>query len=263
MKDDNHHNNIDIKDKYMIWFFAGGETRDNRFNVFTGSFIRLMKQIFENNFDFIRGIYFKSPMMNVIWALNHAQRPLVHPENNRITKAAFGQIIDTDFLNDNQLVITSSSSGSVIAAQTACYLARQNRNKIYLKNPFHLVLGASMISKNSELYRQLIQYKEEGTIGTIIFDEVQDEDDNSAGIGGSSRREAFSNAFGLMFPFFSGKFKRPSFLNTNPETGHIHRRRSQTVQKSIDYINVILIKHKLAGDHFMEKAVTVINSESI
>jgi hypothetical protein len=263
MKDDNHHNNIDIKDKYMIWFFAGGETRDNRFNVFTGSFIRLMKQIFENNFDFIRGIYFKSPMMNVIWALNHAQRPLVHPENNRITKAAFGQIIDADFLNDNQLVITSSSSGSVIAAQTACYLARQNRNKIYLKNPFHLVLGASMISKNSELYRQLIQYKEEGTIGTIIFDEVQDEDDNSAGIGGSSRREAFSNAFGLMFPFFSGKFKRPSFLNTNPETGHIHRRRSQTVQKSIDYINVILIKHKLAGDHFMEKAVTVINSESI
>ena len=25
-------------DKYKVWFFAGGETRDDRFNIFTGSY---------------------------------------------------------------------------------------------------------------------------------------------------------------------------------------------------------------------------------
>jgi hypothetical protein len=258
---DNYHNYSDIEKKYMIWFFAGGETRDNRFNIFTGSFIRLMKQILDENFEFIRGIYFKSPMMNVIWALNNAQRPISYPENNKMTRAAFRQIIATGYSPDIQLIITSSSSGSVIAAQTACYLALKNMNNIYFKKPFHLVLGASMISKHSELFSQLIQYQKKGTIGTIIYDEVQDEGDSTKGVGGLSRKEAFINAFGLMFPFFSRKFTGPSFLNTNPETGHIHRKRSKTVQKAIDYINVILIKHKLAGDHYMEKASIVIKSE--
>lgn len=40
------------------------------------------------------------------------------------------------------------------------------------------------------------------------------------------------------------------------------RRRSKTVQKAINYINVILIKNRLAGNHYMEKAVAVINEES-
>jgi hypothetical protein len=31
---------MEFKNRYMVWFFAGGETRDNRFNIFTGSFIR-------------------------------------------------------------------------------------------------------------------------------------------------------------------------------------------------------------------------------
>jgi hypothetical protein len=30
------HNFNDLKDKYMVWFFAGGETRDNRFNWYMG-----------------------------------------------------------------------------------------------------------------------------------------------------------------------------------------------------------------------------------
>jgi hypothetical protein len=247
----------------MIWFFAGGETTDNRFNIFTGSFIRLMKQILDDNFDFVRGIYFKAPMMNVLWALNNAQRPLSDPENNKITRAAFRQIIVSGYSRDIQLVITSSSTGSVVAAQTACYLAWKNRNNIYFNNPFHLVLGASMISRESELFNRLIQYQRKGTIGTIIYDDVQDEGDSTKGVGGSSRKEAFRNALGLMFPFFSRKFNGPSFLNTNAETGHIHRKRSKTVQKAIDYINVILIKHKLAGDHFLEKAVSVIEEENI
>lgn len=257
-----HHNISNIKNNYKIWFFAGGETRDNRFNVFTGSFIRLMKQILEDDFEFIRGIYYKSPMMNVIWALNNAQKPIVNPQNQKITTTAFRQIIAAGLSPETQLIITSSSSGSIIAAQTACYLAQKNRNNVYFNKPFHLVMGASMLSTGSELYRQLIHYQKEGTIGTILHDEIQDEGDSSAGIGGLTRWEAYINAFGLMFPFFSRKFNGPSFLNTHPEKGHIHRKRSKTVQKALDYINVILIKHNLAGEDYMKKAVVVVEEEN-
>lgn len=261
MELDKNHNDNNIKGRYKVWFFAGGETRDDRFNIFTGSFIRLMKKIMEDDFEFIKGIYFKSPMMNVIWALNNAQKPIANPENEKIFMAAFIQIINAGLSPETQLVITSSSSGSIVAAQTACYLAQKNRNNIYFRKPFHLVLGASMLSSRSDLFKQLIQYQKEGTIGIILHDEVQDEGDNSAGVGGTSRLEAYRNAFGLMFPFFSRKFKGPSFLNTDPETGHIHRRRSKTVQKAIDYINIILIEHRLAGDYYMEKAAAVLKNE--
>ena len=261
MELDKNQNDNNIKGRYKVWLFAGGETRDDRFNIFTGSFIRLMKKIMEDDFEFIKGIYFKSQMMNVLWALNNAQKPIANPENEKIFMAAFIQIINAGLSPEIQLVITSSSSGSIVAAQTACYLARKNRNNIYFRKPFHLVLGASMLSSRSDLFKQLIQYQKEGTIGIILHDEVQDEGDNSAGVCGTSRLEAYRNAFGLMFPFFSRKFKGPSFLNTDPETWHIHRRRSKTVQKAIDYINIILIEHRLAGDYYKGIAVAVLNNE--
>jgi hypothetical protein len=201
-------------------------------------------------------------MMNVIWALNNAQKPIVNYEGQRIAMAAFDQIIEAGLSPETQLIITSSSSGSIVAAQTACYMAKKNKNNIYFKKPFHLVLGASMISQRSELFMQLLSYQKEGTIGTIIHDEVQDYGDNSAGVGGISRLEAYSNALGIIFPYLSRKFKGPSFLNTNPETGHIHRKRSKTVQKAIDYINIILIKNRLAGDYNMEKAIAVLKCET-
>jgi len=260
MVSDNYRDSGNTEYKYKVWFFAGGETHDNRFNIFTKSFIMLMKKILDDDFNFIRGIYYKLPMMNVIWALNHAQKPVPNPEEEKIIITAFRQIIDSELTPDTQLVIISSSTGSIAAAQTACYLAQKNRNRAYFRQPFHLVLGASMLSPRSDLYKQLIQYQQEDAIGIILHDEVQDEGDSSTGVGGSSRLEAYRNAFGLMFPFFSGKYKRPSFLNTNPKTGHIHRRRSKTVQKAIDYINIILIQYKLAGDLYREKALTVIKN---
>ena len=127
MESDIYLNDNNLKRKYKVWFFAGGETRDDRFNIFTGSFIRLMKKILEDDFEFIRDIYYKSPMMNVIWALNNAQKPIVNPENKKIFIAAFRQIIDAGLSPETQLIITSSSSGSIVAAQTACYLAQKNR----------------------------------------------------------------------------------------------------------------------------------------
>ncbi len=247
------------EEKYKVWFFAGGESRDDKFNVFTGSFIRIMSKILRNDFELIKGIYFKAPMMNVIWALNNAQKPQSDPENQKITTAAFNQIVAAGLSPDTQLVITSSSSGSIVAAQTACYMAEKNRNNVYFSKPFHLVLGASMISTESGLFRQLLHYQKEGTIGTIIHEEIQDEGDNSAGVGGATRFEAYKNAFGIIFPWLSRRFKGPSFLNTHPVKGHIHRRRSQTVQKAIDYIDLILIRNRLAGEHYMKGAIEVLN----
>jgi len=242
------------ENKYKVWFFGGGEARDNKFNVFTGSFIRLMKEIMGDDFDFVRGIYFNSDMINVIWTLNNCQRPLKDPHNHRLIKAATGQIFSNGYNPDMQLALVASSTGSTLAAQTAIYLAEKNCDRLHFRKPIHLGLGSSIISKESELYKKLLEYQSKGSLGIIVFDDLLDKDDNSHGIGGTTRREAYSNAFGLMFPFFSRKFSGPSFLNTHPVKGHIHRRRSQTVQKAIDYIEVLLVKHRLAGDHFLQKA---------
>jgi len=248
--------------RYKVWFFGGGEMRDNKFNVFTGSFIRLMKEILGDDFDYIRGVYFNSNMINVIWTLNNCQRPLKDPFHNKLIRTATAQIFCDGYNPDMQLVLVASSTGSIVAAQVAVYLAEQNKTRLHFRKPIHLGLGSSVISKESELYNKLIDYQNKGSIGTIVFDDLLDKDDNSHGTGGKTRLEAYSNAFGLMFPFFSGKFSGPSFLNTHPVKGHIHRKRSQTVQKALDYIEALLVKHKLAGGDYSEKAVTVIKGAS-
>ena len=246
---------------YKVFFFAGAETIQNSYNRFTGSFIRLMTEIFHDDFSVISKINFRWPGMNVLWALNNAQKPVSDPENQKITNLAFKQITGALLSPDTQIIIISSSSGSVIAAQVACLLAQKNRKSEYCEKPFHLVLGASMVSPESELFLKLKDFQTEGSIGAILHDEVQDEGDTSVGVGGKSRFESYRNAFGLMFPFFSGRYKGPSFLNTNAETGHIHRKRSKTVQKAIDYVQIILIEHNLAGEFYKEKAISALNKE--
>jgi hypothetical protein len=247
----------------MVWFFAGGETtKDNKFNVFTTSFIRFMKQIMDKDFNYIKGIYFRMPMMNVIWALNHAQKPIDSHREKGIPVVAFLQILSSGFNSSTEVIIVSSSTGSICAAQTACYLAEKNRENCLAAKPFHLALGSSLISKKSKLFQRLESYQKEGLIGKIIYDDLQDEGDNIVGIGGATKREAWRNAFGLILPFFSRKFKGPSFLNTHPKKGHFHRRRSQTVRKALDFINVLLVQHNLAGNYYQEKARAVIEQES-
>jgi hypothetical protein len=250
------------RDNYKVWFFAGAETRDDRFNTFTGSFIRLMKEILEDDFDFIKGVFYNSNLANVIWALNNAQRPVFEPHRNKIILSAFRQMVTSGYNRNHQLIITSSSAGTIVAAQAACYLAAENRNRDYFSKPFHIVLGASMIADESDLYRQLLDHQKEGLIGKIVHDDIQDENDNSRGIGGLTRFEAYRNALGIAFPGISRRFSGPSFLNTHPEKGHIHRKRSMTVQKALDYIDIILVKHKLAGNHYMEKAAALLRENT-
>jgi hypothetical protein len=246
---------------YKIFFFAGAETGKNRFNIFTGSFIKLMADICHDDFIVISDINSRWPAINVLWALNNAQKPVSNPENQKIINSSFRQITGALLSPDTQIIIVSSSSGSVMAAQSACWLAEKNKKHEYFLKPFHLVLGATMIAPESDLFRQLINFQKEGALGIILHDEVQDEGDSSVGVGGLSRGEAYRNAFGLMFPIFSGRYNGPSFLNTNAETGHIHRKRSKTVQKAVDYIRIILIERKLAGDYYKERAVAVLNNE--
>ena len=243
-----------------VWFFAGAETRDDRFNEFTGSFIRMMSEIFGGDFDYIKGVFYNSNLSNVIWALNNAQRPLSDPGRNNITSGSLRQMVSNGYDRDAQLVIISSSSGTIVAAQLACYLAEQNRNRDYFSKPFHLALGASMIAPESQLYRQLLKHQEDGMIGTILHDEIQDEDDNVFGVGGATLFEAYRNALGIVFPFLSKRYKGPSFLNTHPVNGHIHRKRSTTVKKALDYIDIILVRHRLAGKYYSEKAAELLKS---
>jgi hypothetical protein len=244
--------------KYKVWFLAGAETRDDRFNKFTGSFIRLMKEILNEDFDYIKGVFFNSNLANVIWALNNAQKPILYPANDRIISGAFMQIISKGYDRDRQIIIISSSSGSIVAAQLSHFIASKNSKKTYFTEPFHLVLGSSMIASKSELYRNLIQFQNEGIIGTIVHDEIQDDDDNTRGIGGVTRFEAYRNALGVAFPYLSRRYRRPSFLNTHPVNGHIHRKRSMSLDKAIDYIDIILVRHKLAGQRNSEKALELL-----
>lgn len=249
------------KEECKVWFFPGADNWDTRFNKFTSSFINLMNQIFEDDFQFIKGIYYKSTMLNVIWALNNAQKPVSNPENEKLISEALNMIVSAGISPDTQLIITSSSSGTIVAAQTACYLAGKNRNNVYLHKPFHVILRASMLSEKSELFKQLVHYQKEGLIGKIIHEEVQFEGDTSFGVGGITKMEAYSNAFGLICPCLSKKYNGPSFLNTHPEKGHIHRKRSQMSNLAQEFIDIILIKYKLAGEYYRGRAESVLANE--
>jgi hypothetical protein len=120
-----------------------------------------------------------------------------------------------------------------------------------------------MIDSRSELYSRILSYQQEGLIGTILHDEIQDEGDNTHGVGGRTTYEAYRNALAVSFPFLSGRFNGPSFLNTHPENGHIHRRRSMTLKKALDYIEIILVRHRLAGDEYSEKAKELLREKGI
>ena len=111
------------------------------------------------------------PLQRIKWRIKwtyNSQKTFSNPENENIIKAAFRQITGNESLSESQLVIISSSTGSVVAAQTACYLAQKNLDKQYLTKPFHLVLGASMISSKSELHKTLLYYQQQGQIGVIM-----------------------------------------------------------------------------------------------
>jgi hypothetical protein len=249
--------------KHRVFFFAGGDHREGEGNAFTSNFIRYLSIIFGQEFSVIRDIYHTSPLMNVIWALNRAQEPVRFPEKNRIIATSVGQIIRDSGISRSELTLVSSSYGSVVAAQAACFLAGRQMREPFLAGPFHLALGASMVSVRSGLYGKLLHYQKNGIIGKILYDDLQDDGDNSTGIGGSNRLEAYVNGLGICFPYLSPRHRGPSFLNNDPVSGHLHRVRAQSIQKAEDFVHTILIHHRLGGEEAKRKAEELLRQSSL
>ncbi len=238
---------------HRFFFFAGGDYVEGEGNAFTANFIQYFSSILGQQFNVIKGIYKSPSLANVIWALNRAQKPVKHPERNRILASSMDQIVQDPQTAVSRLIIVSSSYGSVVAAQVACNLAERQLKENFLSQPFDIALGASMVSKESELYCKLLYYRDKGIIGTIIYDALQDEGDNSNAIGGTTKMEAFANGLGICFPILTRKFEGPSFLNNHPVNGHLHRVRAQTVQKAKDFVRTILVDYQLGGVEALKK----------
>lgn len=239
---------------HRIFFFAGGDFRQGKKNAFTANFIRYMTETLGRDFTLVEGIYHHQPLMNVLWALNHAQQPEKYPAGNRIIQSSCKQILADPQATVARLALVSSSYGSVVAAQVACQIAEWQLKENRLSGPFDLALGASMVSRESALYRKLLDYQQKEVIGTIIYDALQDDGDNSNGIGGTTRLEGYLNGLGICFPFLTWKFHGPSFLNQHPVSGHLHRVRSHSVQKAKDFLRTILIDYRLGGEEGRRKA---------
>ena len=248
---------------HRFFFFAGGDFKEGQRNAFTANFILYLSEVLGDRFSIIEGIYHHMPLMNVVWALNRAQEPLKAPLKNRIIASSVNQILTCPHTPDSKLTLVSSSYGSVVAAQAACYLAERELENKQLHQPFNLALGASMVSEQSGLYRKLKHYQQRGVIDKILLKELHDEGDNSNGLGGRTRLEAYSKGLGICFPFLTRKFSGPSFLNTDPVHGHLHRVRSHSIQKARDFIQTIMIDHELGGAENRKKALILLNSKAI
>jgi hypothetical protein len=245
---------------HRFFFFAGGDYQEGQGNAFTSNFIQYLSAILSHQFSIIGGIYQPSPLLNVVWALNRAQNPVRFPDRDPIISSSVQQILSCAQTPVSKVTLVSSSYGSVVAGQAACFLAEKQIREKILAKPFDLALGASMISEKSALFKRLLHYRDRGIIGTILYHELQDEGDNSKGIGGVSKWDAYTNALGICFPFLSVRHKGPSFLNNHPVKGHLHRVRAQSEQKARDFIQTILIDHQLGGHENKEKASRVLRS---
>lgn len=198
-----------------------------------------MSERYGEDFRIIQDIYSRYPFLNVVWALTHAQRPVYRAFKNRILTASCKQVLSVAPEENRSIYIVSSSYGSVVAAQTACCLAARIESGIFEPHPLHVALGASMVSKKSKLFKRLSDFHNKGIISNLVYDPLQDEGDNSTGIGGTTRIGAYLRGLGICFPFLSVTYKSPSFLNQHPQKGHLHRKRSQSEEKAVDFMRVM------------------------
>lgn len=246
---------------HQFYFFAGGDYKPGHGNAFTANFIRYLGLIMEHRFSVINGIYHPWPLVNVIWALNRAQEPEKKPHRNAIISRSVNQILSDPRSRKAEVTLLSSSYGSVVAAQTACCLAGLQLSENKLKLPFNVALGASIVNTESALYKNLLHYRDKGAIKTILYDDLQDEGDNSKGVGGRTSLEAYANGLGICFPMLSPVHSGPSFLSTHPVKGHLHRVRSHSIQKARDFVQTILIDHRMGGEEAMERAERLLEEE--
>jgi len=252
-----------------IWFFAGGTFANGRVNLFTRTFMDGMKKTYGDGFRVVEGIYHPWSFFNVLWALTWAQRPFRRPSHRPCMKRALQQLAGKPPSSDKAVtsirpaaILVGSSYGSVVAAQFGCYLAsliaesrctsQQNTlagtsinrqsatgHSSSLPSSLILLLGTTVLSVRSDLYLELEKYRQQGIIREIIYERLQDEGDNAAGLAGRSRVTAYMKALGIVFPWVTFRYKPPSFLNQHPVRGHIHQRRAHSREKADHFMREI------------------------
>ena len=240
---------------HSVFFIPGGGYHGKHSpNEFTRAYCGFMKELFGDDFTIIDKPVSKSGITNVVWALSRGQRPMRKPEKNKKTSIAFNDIMETLHDETTDITIVSSSFGTVLAAQVGIMLADNLTGSGRVKPHINLVLGTSMVSKESRLYCRLEQLRDEGKITCIIYDELQDPGDTTTGMCGKSRVGAYARALRMSFVIFRKYKGQPSILNNNPKTGHLHLQRAQSEQKAEDFLAVTLIDYELAGEEIKEKA---------
>lgn len=244
---------------HSFFFIPGGAYHGkNSPNAFTRTYCDAMNDLLGEDFKIIDEVVSKSSISNVAWALSRGQKPMRKPEKNKKTVIAYKTILEALHDETSDINIVSSSFGTALTAQVGIMLADFFGSSGKEKPDINLVMGASMISKESRLYRRLEELSNQGMLTTLIYDELQDPGDNVTGMCGKSRVGAYARGLRMSFVIF-GKYQgQPSILNNNPQTGHLHLQRAQSEEKAEKFLEVTLIEYALAGEEIREKAMEML-----
>jgi hypothetical protein len=254
--------NVSAQDDLKIhsfFFIPGGAYHGkNSPNAFTRTYCNTMNDLLGDDFKIIDEPVSRSSVRNVAWALSRGQKPMRKPEKDEKTMITFNNIMEAIHAETSDINIVSSSFGTALTAQVGIMLADFYVSYGNHKPEINLVMGASMVSKDSRLYHKLEELRNEGRLNTLIYDELQDPGDNVTGMCGKSRVAAFAKGLRMSFVIF-GKYQgQPSILNNNPRTGHLHLQRAQSGEKAEKFLEVTLVEYAMAGEEIREKAMEML-----
>lgn len=251
---------IITKSNHKYYFFPGsGNFGGNEPNVFTLTFCMYMEELLGEDFLVVAEALSHKHLINIAWALWNGQRPLNNPKLDTRTRKTFERIATDPHDLPDTITIVSSSFGTVIAAQVGIYLANHCRENGRFHQKIDIIFGASMLSKDSDLFLELEALQKEGMVRHIVYNELQDPGDNVTGMCSNSRLSAFVNAFEIACIFGGTHRGQPSILKDDPNNGHIHLQRAQSVDKAREFVRVIFIDHELARPEIREKAFIMLN----
>lgn len=239
----------------VVYHFPGAVYAEkNGVNLLTDSIVAGMREIVGEDNVFLIGSAHHRSFANVSWALRKGQKPVRNPGRDARIRSAYQFITNTPDFYRKDLILTSTSYGSVVAAQTTILFLQRMKEAGISVHPVNLVLGYSMLSKSSRLFRRLEELQAEGRVGMIIYDELQDPDDNVTGMCKNKRLAAFVQAFRMACICGGTYQEQPSILNCDPETGHIHRQHENSSECAGKYLSVVFVEKEIAGREIMRKA---------
>lgn len=227
--------NIDVDGK-KVYFFPGAGYDDNaeKQKAFTRTFISLMSQLLPDNFEVIEEAHEdRNVGQNVAWAVSNSSMPIKNINKNDVLRNSVDAISNDfkDAVPGEPLNIVGSSYGSVVAAQTALYIA-QNKDKLGIskETQISVTLISSPVNQDSKLYEELTKAGVK-----IIYKEVQDPNDNVTGLGGTNPIEAWQNALNIALE------EDPSILSSQ----HTHNQRADDPTKAYNAVQTMLSTYQL------------------